>query len=402
MSRVVLLSPFAPVREGRHGAVLAIRGLAAALAESHELVLVYPGPPQEIDPELERRCLEVVAAGARGRGPASLRLRRAGALLTGRTVWSADGGVRAMRAWAREQGHRFSPEVVQAEFTRLAAVALAVRGRPASVLTIHEPAAAQAHGSRAGDRWSDRAAHRLDVRATLREERRALAGVDAVAVFGDEDREIVARTTGPGRDVAVIPLATDLPEAALSATGADPPTLLFVGSFRHPPNVEAALRLGRSILPLVRAEQPQVTLDVVGAEPPPEVAALASDVVRVHGEVADLTDLTDRAAVVAAPIGSGGGTRVKVLHALAAGKAVVTTTRGAAGIAAPAGEAIALADDDEGFAAAVARLVADPRERERLGRNARSWAARELSWALMARRYGELYAAAAAAAARPR
>ncbi|MDQ3849493.1 MAG: glycosyltransferase, partial [Actinomycetota bacterium] len=119
---------------------------------------------------------------------------------------------------------------------------------------------------------------------------------------------------------------------------------------------------------------------------------LAGPGVRVTGAVASVEPHLERATVVVAPITIGGGMRVKVLEALAAGKAVVASPRAAEGVTARAGEEIVVADGDRETADAVLALLDDPRARRRMGIRARQWAVRELSWAAMADRYEELYA----------
>ena len=98
---------------------------------------------------------------------------------------------------------------------------------------------------------------------------------------------------------------------------------------------------------------------------------LAGDDVVVTGRVQDVTPYLDRAAVVVAPLRLGGGTRVKVLEALAAGKAVVASPLAAEGITQCDGEHLLLAESDEEFADATTRLLDDPDARSALGRRAR-------------------------------
>jgi len=111
----------------------------------------------------------------------------------------------------------------------------------------------------------------------------------------------------------------------------------------------------------------------------------------VCGFVPSVTPYLQRAAVVVAPIEIGGGMRVKVLEALAAGKAVVASSRAAAGLTAQPERDLLVADGDAATAAAIARLLDDERLRARIGANARAWALRELAWSTMADRYDELY-----------
>jgi polysaccharide biosynthesis protein PslH len=162
----------------------------------------------------------------------------------------------------------------------------------------------------------------------------------------------------------------------------------------HEPNVDAAVRLARDVFPRLRDAFPDLVLELVGHAVPREVRALAGPGVRVHGDVPDVTPYLERAAVFVAPIRLGGGTRVKVLEALAAGKAVVVTQRAAEGISATPGEHLLLAETDEDLAAAVAELLRNPARRAEIGEAAYSWARENVSWdrsaALLERLYSSL------------
>ena len=96
--------------------------------------------------------------------------------------------------------------------------------------------------------------------------------------------------------------------------------------------------------------------------------------------------------MVVAPLRLGGGTRVKVLEALAAGKAVVASPLAAEGIEAVDGEHLLLAESDEELADATTRLLADPDARSALGRRAREWALRSIDWEPVVEAYDALYA----------
>ncbi|MDQ1700291.1 MAG: polysaccharide biosynthesis protein PslH, partial [Frankiaceae bacterium] len=99
-------------------------------------------------------------------------------------------------------------------------------------------------------------------------------------------------------------------------------------------------------------------------------AALAGhESLRIVGAVDDVTPYVDAATVSVVPLRTGGGTRIKLVEALAHGRPVVTTSKGAEGIPVGDGVHVALADDASGFAAHVASLWSDPARRERLARN---------------------------------
>jgi polysaccharide biosynthesis protein PslH len=168
--------------------------------------------------------------------------------------------------------------------------------------------------------------------------------------------------------------------------------VLFLGSFGHPPNVDAAVRLAVDVMPTVRECVPDAVLEIVGDAPPAQVRGLAGDSVIVTGRVPDVRPHLDRAAVVAAPLRLGGGMRVKVLDALASGKALVATPRALAGLPIEPGTHALVADTDAELADALGELLRDPELRRRLGTAARALAAERLTWERAALEYEALYA----------
>jgi len=136
--------------------------------------------------------------------------------------------------------------------------------------------------------------------------------------------------------------------------------LLFVGGYRHPPNVDAALWMARDIFPHVRARLPGVVLHLVGAEAPPDVQALGElPGVRLHGFLPELTPLLEGARVGVAPLRYGAGVKGKVNHSLAHGQPMVATQCAVEGMHLVDGVDVLVADDTEAFAAAVVRLYQD-------------------------------------------
>lgn len=195
--------------------------------------------------------------------------------------------------------------------------------------------------------------------------------------------------------VRVNPFGVTLPEKPVGAAGSG---LVFVGGFNHPPNVDAACWLVNEVMPLIWERLPAVRLTIVGKDPPPSVQALASPWVEVTGRVPAVEPYVDRAAVVLAPLRRGGGMRLKVLQAMAAGKPVVTTSLGAEGLLGGREELpLAIADDAQALAAQTVRLLADPAERDRLGRRAHQFVAERHRWESYIQRleatYDELLAA---------
>jgi polysaccharide biosynthesis protein PslH len=389
--RILVITPFAPARDGRHGSVRAAHGLLSSLADRHELIVVHLEAEDAMDPALATRCLAVYALAARPLGRWSRRALGISAFLQGRSMWACELGLRHLRGRVGALAEEFQPDVVQVEHGVVGEALSAAGAGAIRIVTIYDPAASRIEFLPLR-RDGLALAHRLDAWSALREERRILSLADAAVVFTERDRRLLAESSrGASAALVAIPLGWDVPRTALDPGGTNPPTLLFVGSFIHPPNVDAALRLAQSILPRVREACPDVMLEIVGDSPPPELLALASDAVCVTGAVPTVAPHLDRAAVVVTPIALGGGVRVKVLEALAAGKAVVASTRAAEGISARPGEELIVTDGDAATAAAIVELLRDETARRELAARAHAWARRELSFSAMAERYDELY-----------
>ena len=170
----------------------------------------------------------------------------------------------------------------------------------------------------------------------------------------------------------VNPFAVEIPPPTDPALEEDD-TIVFTGAFLHPPNVDAARWLVGEIMPRLRAMHPGVRLRIVGSDPRRTLRGLASADVEVTGWVPSFATELARAAVVLAPLRVGGGQRMKVFQALATGKAVVTTARGAEGLLVADGEEppLTFAESADEFAAATAALLRDRAHRLALGARAR-------------------------------
>jgi glycosyltransferase involved in cell wall biosynthesis len=217
------------------------------------------------------------------------------------------------------------------------------------------------------DHYYARRGMHLEARRFARFDRRYLPRYDALLTMSEEDNAIVGGH--------VVPNGVDT--TALHATPLPPePTAIFTGTFSYPPNADALDWLLQEIWPKVRAELSDARLLVVGRDAPP----ISSAGVEVAANVPDMQPWFDRVRAVLVPMRSGAGTRLKVLDGLASGRALVTTTMGAEGIAITPGSDALVADDPAAFAAATVRALNEPGLAEQLGASGRTLAETTYDW----------------------
>lgn len=213
------------------------------------------------------------------------------------------------------------------------------------------------------------------------EEVDAWQGFDGVTFTSSVD-EARARSDVPAVHSTVIPNAVDV-EFFRPRPGDPTPdgrTVLFFGTVDYFPNRDGINVFLRDVWPAIAASHPAARLKIVGPRPTPEVLAARGPRIEVTGLVDDLRPHLAEAALTIVPLRIGGGTRLKVLEAMAMAKPIVSTTLGAEGIDVASGREVLLADEPPAFAAAVGRLLDDPALGERLGRAARALAEARYSW----------------------
>jgi polysaccharide biosynthesis protein PslH len=392
--RLLFLAPFAPRLDAPHGGGRSIAQIVTGLAARHRVVLLCLRGPDEpaADPLLHERCerVEEISRPAIVQTNAR-RLRLLAGLLRGQPMWASDWAVPAFARRVRALAREWQPEVVQIEFHIMAQYLPALAGCPAPrVLVVHEPGTAASADQNRTLRGAARLLGELDRLAWRRFERRVAQNVQGVVVFTERDRDSVKRLA-PTAPLHCIPLGTPVLDEALNPLGEAPPSLLFVGGFGHPPNVEAARRLVSAIFPAVRARCPDAELFLVGSNPPTDLAPAGAVGITATGFVPDVAPFLDRAALVVVPLRQGGGMRVKVLEALAAGKAVVASPLAIEGLALRDGEQLLVAQSDAEFVEAILRLLQEPDRRVALARRARAWATSNLGWEGPLAAYERLY-----------
>ncbi len=220
-------------------------------------------------------------------------------------------------------------------------------------------------------------------------ERRACHAADSVVAVSDTDAAAIRRLD-PKLDPVVVPNGVDIEfytadiPAIEAEAGPGPLDLVFTAKMDFRPNVDAVLWFAQAVLPLIRRESPQTRFWVVGKDPHPRLAPLAADPgIVVTGWVEDVRPYIAGAALYVIPLRIGGGTRLKVLEAMAMGKAIVSTTLGCEGFELASGQELSIADTPEEFAAAVLDLLQAPDGRERMGQAAHLYARSRYDWRLI-------------------
>jgi len=159
--------------------------------------------------------------------------------------------------------------------------------------------------------------------------------------------------------------------------------VLFMGRMDYHANIDAALYFVRNIWPLVRERRPELRLVIVGAQPPKQIVALREQGITVTGTVDDVRPFYHSALLSVVPLRVGGGTRLKVLEAMAAGTPVVSTTLGAEGLATTPGQDILIADAPQGIAETITSLQAESPLWRQLAANGRRLARQKYDWSVV-------------------
>jgi glycosyltransferase involved in cell wall biosynthesis len=231
----------------------------------------------------------------------------------------------------------------------------------------------------------DRALLGLKAGLVERFETRLARRFDRVIAVSERERALLL-AADPALWVAVVENGVDA--SALTPLAEEPSSreLLFVGNLAYRPNADAVRWLAEAILPRVRADLPEARLRVVGRGASRGLQRLAeAHGVAFEGEVSDVRPHYRRALLAVVPLRAGGGTRLKVLEAMALGRPVVSTAIGCEGLPARDGEHVLLADSPEAFAAAVIRLAGDEALRARLRAAARRLVEERFDWDVQAR-----------------
>ena len=221
-------------------------------------------------------------------------------------------------------------------------------------------------------------------RKVVRFEQQCLGWIDAALAVSELDR-VRLNEIRSDLETMIVPNGVDLEYFAPAPQPVQRDRIVFTGSMDWRPNQDAARYFASEILPLLNAKTPQLTCTFVGRSPPDDVRSLANIAgMKVTGTVVDVRPYIEEASVYVVPLRIGGGTRLKILEALAMGRAVVSTTVGAEGLDLVDGKHILLADDPCSFAECVHQLLKDPERCQELGTEGRALVDQRYGWDALA------------------
>jgi glycosyltransferase involved in cell wall biosynthesis len=218
------------------------------------------------------------------------------------------------------------------------------------------------------------------------------AEVDRIVAVSREDAELLQRRFAV-ENVDVVDNGIDRPYYEDVRCNGEPGVLLFLGSLDWRPNLDAVRQLLDHIFPAVRRAEPSARLCIVGRNAPKWLVArvTATEAVELHADVADVRPYLAASRVLAVPLRIGGGSRLKILEALACGLPVVSTRIGAEGLDLRHGRDLVLAENIEGMAASLLACIRDPHSARALAQNGRRRVLERYDWDVLAGRLEQVW-----------
>lgn len=377
--RTLFVAPFSPYPLVFGGAIRLYNLMQACREFSSVSLLSFESWSEaqtEVESHLAQMCERVVFVPA----PAGSHLRKAGSLLTPQSFQHLNYRSARFQDTLRRVLTDSRYDCVIVEMTPMAQYDL-VAPDAVRILDLqnleYELVRRRAAHSGVGLR---RLALETEWRKLHREEVAAAQRFDTVFTPSDREREILG-TLVPGRRIVTVPNTIDPDRFVADSRDPHECQITFVGATHVDANRDGVLWFARSVLPLIQQRFPQVRFSIVGGNPPAALRALAdSPNIEVTGYVDDVGPYLANATVLVVPLRSGGGTRLKILEALAAGAPTVSTSVGAEGLDLEEGTEIAIADDPVSFADATIRVLSSQEYQRRLSDAGRRAVVQRYSW----------------------
>ena len=376
--RVLIASPYRPFPLSHGGAVRMYNLMRRAAADFDQVLVTFTDTAEPPFPEVLELCVEVVQV--RRTGTHSLPFR-------GRPDVVEEFASDSFRAALQQTVLKWQPAIAQLEFTQMAQYAADCA--PARTILVEHDVTLDLYAQllELEDDWE----LRRQLALWRRFEPAAWRRMSCVVTMSEKDRAMIS-----GAHAIVLPNGVDLERFYSAACEPEPRRLLFIGSFAHLPNLMAAEFFLSQVWPLLRG----ATLHIIaGARHEYFLAHYSQRVkvnlsqagVEVEGFVQDVRPAYRRAAVVVAPLVASAGTNIKILEAMAMGRAIVSTPAGVNGLDLTPSEDFVLVKSAAEMAQAIESLLEDSALRNRIEAAARRRVERDYGWDEIARRQGELW-----------
>jgi GT2 family glycosyltransferase/glycosyltransferase involved in cell wall biosynthesis len=362
---VFVVSPYLPFPLA-HGAAVRIYNLMRRAAADFDQVLIcFVESPRPVPAELREICVEVTTVHRPGTHALPSTPRPD-------TVEEFDS--RPFHAALKQAAAKWRPRIAQLEFTQMAQYA--VDCAPAKTILVEHDITFDLYAQMLAQKEDWETRRQYERWSSF--ERAAWTQVDRIVVMSEKDQRVI-----PGS--VVIANGVDLERFQPGAAPPEPRRLLFIGSFAHKPNVLAIEFFLRDVFPRLQ----NVTLHVIAGLNHERFWDLHHPGVEIEGFVADVRPAYRRAAIVIAPLIASAGTNIKIMEAMAMGKAIVSTPAGVHGLNVDA--AVVVEKEPDQIADSITRLLDRPEDRIELERRARETAERLYDWNAIAEAQKKLY-----------
>lgn len=379
LARIMVVSPYLPFPLSHGGAVRMFNLMKRAAREFDQVLLSFADELAPVPRELLDITAEVVLV--RRFGTHALRD-------SGRPDVVEEFDSPAFRAALHQTVRKWRPGVAQLEFTQMAQYAADCA--PARTLLVEHDITIDLYAQLLAqkDDWELRRQHDRWVQFELQ----AWGRVDRVIAMSDKDQRAVGRP-----NALVLRNGVDIERFQPSTEPCERARILFIGSFQHLPNVLALDFFLREAWPLLGRLNP--TLHVIAGSRPEYYLGRYRDSVQpelnqpgieLEGFVSDVRPAYRRATVVIAPLLASAGTNIKIMEAMAMGKAIVSTPAGVNGLD-DLDDGVVVVKNGADMASAIARLIEDPERRQAIEREARRIVVERYDWDVIGRRQAELY-----------
>lgn len=378
--RVLITSCYLPFPLSHGGAVRMYNLIRRAAATNDQILVAFSPKLQAVPQELLDICCEVVVVETSGSHDRAL---------TERPQVVEEFDRPEFHAALRQTVRKWKPEIAQLEFTQMAVYAKDCA--PAKTILVEHDVTLDLYGQllkQGGDWEIEREFHKW-----TRFEKAAWKTIDCVVTMSEKDQRLIE-----GARAEVLINGVDLERFQPSDEEPEPRRLLFIGSFAHLPNVLALDWFLKEVWPRLDALKPKLHI-IAGNRPEyfleryRDQAApnLSQPGIELESFVSDVRPAYRRAMVVVAPLLASAGTNIKIMEAMAMGKAIVSTPGGVNGLDIEPGNQVVVTESPERMAAAIKVLLADPKQRMELEGRARRGAQRDYNWDDIARRQDALY-----------